>query len=145
MAEKLIEEGKNDQAIIVLNKCVEEFPREVVNLSYFAIPIIDLYYRLDQKIEANRLLSLMIDDYLTEYNYLAEFKSGSGLKQNLNICGQVLGSLSRVVQVHQLTDSKFDYFQDNDKYFKTKDQVNEEIDYETFRINTFLEDFYALQ
>ena len=145
LAEKLIEEGKNDQAIIVLNKCVEEFPREVVNLSYFAIPIIDLYYRLDQKIEANRLLSLMIDDYLTEYNYLAEFKSGSGLKQNLNICGQVLGSLSRVVQVHQLTDSKFDYFQDNDKYFKTKDQVNEEIDYETFRINTFLEDFYALQ
>jgi|TARA_B110000240_G_scaffold30010_1_gene31835 hypothetical protein len=145
LAEKLIEERKNDQAIIVLNKCVEEFPREVVNLSYFAIPIIDLYYRLDQKTEANRLLSLMIDDYLTEYNYLAEFKSGSGLKQNLNICGQVLGSLSRVVQVHQLTDSKFDYFEDNDKYFKTKDQVNEEIDYETFRINTFLEDFYALQ
>ena len=34
--------NKNDEAIAVLDKCVFEFPREVVNLSYFAIPIIEI-------------------------------------------------------------------------------------------------------
>jgi hypothetical protein len=145
LAEKLLQEGKNDQAIAVLDKCVFEFPREVVNLSYFAIPIIDLYYKLEENKKADNLLSLMLDDYLTEYNYLTNFSSGSGLKQNLNICGQVLGSLSRVIQIHQLDNTEFTYFSEDEKYFKSKNGVNEEIDYESYRINTFMDEFYSLQ
>ena len=35
----------------------------------------------------------MIDDYLTEINILKAFDKGSGLKRNMEITGQVLGSL----------------------------------------------------
>jgi hypothetical protein len=145
LAEKLLQEQKNDEAIAVLDKCVFEFPREVVNLSYFAIPIIDLYYKLGENKKADNLLSLMLDDYLKEYNYLTNFSSGSGLKQNLNICGQVLGSLSRVIQIHQLENNDFEYFSDNEKYYKSKNGEDEEISYENYRINTFMDEFYSLQ
>ena len=87
----------------------------------------------------------MLDDYLVEYNYLTNFSSGSGLKQNLNICGQVLGSLSRVIQIHQLENTDFEYFSDNEKYYKSKNGEDEEISYENYRINTFMDEFYSLQ
>ena len=88
----------------------------------------------------------MIDDYLIEYKYLSEFDKGSGLKQNFNICGQVLGSLTRVLQIHQPNDQTYSYIKEEDKYYKMKDDnVKEEINYSTFRINTFLDEYYALQ
>jgi len=130
----------------VVDKCMFEFPRDVVNLSYFAIPLIDLYYKGEEDSKGDDLLALMIDDYLIEYKYLSEFDKGSGLKQNFNICGQVLGSLTRVLQIHQPNDQTYSYIKEEDKYYKMKDDnVKEEINYSTFRINTFLDEYYALQ
>ena len=53
LAESLYQKGENTKAITVLDKCMEEFPRDVVNLSYFAIPIIDLYYKLGETEKGN--------------------------------------------------------------------------------------------
>ena len=125
---------------------MSEFPREVVNLTYFTIPIIDLYYKSEEYEKGDKLLATMIDDYFKEYYYLSDFDRGSGLKQNLNIATQVLGSLTRVMQIHNRGNSSFNYFEEDNVYYRSNDTSDkEEIDYSTFRINTFLDEFYALQ
>ena len=145
LAEALFRKGDTARAIETLDKCMEEFPRDVVNLSYFALPIIDIYYKLGEDDKAKKILAVMIDDYLTEIKYLKEFEVGSGLKQNIGITGQVLSSLSRVIQIHKLEDLSFTYSDQEGIYYKMKGDNKSEIDYETYRINTFMDDYLSVQ
>ncbi|MBT5750595.1 MAG: DUF2723 domain-containing protein, partial [Flavobacteriales bacterium] len=145
LAEALFQKGDTARAIETLDKCMAEFPRDVVNLSYFALPIIDIYYKLGEDEKAKKILAVMIDDYLTEIKYLKEFKSGSGLKQNIGITGQVLSSLSRIIQIHKLEDSSFTYAYQEGVYYKNKGDNKVEIDYETYRINTFMDEYLNVQ
>jgi hypothetical protein len=145
LAEALFQKGEQKKAIETLDKCMSEFPRDVVNLSYFSIPIIDIYFKLAQKEKGEKLLAIMMDDYLTEYKYLKAFDRGSGLKQNITICGQVLGSLSGVLQRHKVEDLTFTYSENNSVFYKEKFGNKEEIDYSTYRINTFMDEYLALQ
>ena len=87
----------------------------------------------------------MIDDYLTEIKYLKEFESGSGLKQNIGIAGQVLSSLGRVIQIHKQEDLSFTYTNQEGTYYKINGDNKQEIDYETYRINTFMDDYLSIQ
>ena len=145
LAEALFQKGDTVKAIETLDKCMTEFPRDVVNLSYFALPIIDIYYKLGEDEKAKAILAVMIDDYLTEIKYLKEFDSGSGLKQNIGITGQVLGSLGRVIQVHRLEDLSFTYTNEEGTYYKSKGVNKTEIDFETYRINTFMDEYLSIQ
>ena len=145
LAESLFQKGDTAKAIQTLDKCMMEFPRDVVNLSYFAIPIIDIYCKLGEDEKGKELLAIMIDDYLTEIKYLKEFDEGSGIKQNINIAGQVLGSLFRVLQIHKLEDLSFTYTDEDGIYFKNKEGNKEEIDYSTYRINTFMDEYISIQ
>ena len=77
-----------------MNKCIIEFSNNVARYSYFSIPIIDVYYRVGEFEKGNEILAIMIEDYMTELNYLKNFKSNSGLSQNKNI----FYVLSQIVQ-----------------------------------------------
>ena len=146
LAENLFTKGDTLRAVQVIDKCLSEFPREVVNLTYFTIPIIDLYYKSGELEKGDALYARMIDDYLAEYKYLADFDKGSGLKQNFNICSQVLGSLTRITQVHKRNDNTFTYYEEDNKFYRSKENLEkEEIGYTSYRINTFLDEYYALQ
>jgi hypothetical protein len=87
----------------------------------------------------------MIDDNLTEIKYLKEFDRGSGLKQNISITGQVLGSLGRVIQIHKLEDSSYNYSEEDGIYYKEKSSNKEEIDFKTYTINTFMDEYLSIQ
>jgi len=145
LAEALYQKGENEKAIATLDKCVAEFPRDVVNLSYFSIPLIDLYYKLGETEKGSQILAIMIDDYLTEIKYLKEFDRGSGLKQNISITGQVLGSLGRVIQIHKLEDLSYNYSEEDGIYYKEKSSNKEEIDFKTYTINTFMDEYLNIQ
>ena len=145
LAEALFIKGDTVRAIETLDKCMAEFPRDVVNLSYFSLPIIDIYYKLGEDEKAKKVLAVMIDDYLTEIKYLKEFESGSGLKQNIGIAGQVLSSLGRVIQIHKLEDLSFTYTNQEGIYYKSNGDNKVEIDYETYRINTFMDEYLSVQ
>ncbi|MEC7863676.1 MAG: hypothetical protein VYB55_01265, partial [Bacteroidota bacterium] len=116
-----------------------------VNLSYFSIPIIDLYYKLGQTEKGNQILATMIDDQLTEIKYLKGFDSGSGLKKNIEITGQVLSSLTRILQVHKLEDLSCNYTNEDGMYYKEKAGNKESVDYATYRINTFMDEYLSIQ
>ena len=145
LAEALYQKGDTTKAIETLDKCIAEFPNDVVRLSYFALPIIDLYYKLGEVEKANKILAFMMDDNLAEMKYLKEFERGSGLKQNLSITNQVLGSLGRILQVHKLEDISGNYLAENNRYFKESNAGKEETDYITYRINTFMDDYLSIQ
>jgi len=145
LAEALFQKGDTARAIETLDKCMAEFPRDVVNLSYFALPIIDIYYKLGEDEKAKAVLAVMIDDYLTEIKYLKEFGRGSGLKQNISIAGQVLSSLGRVIQIHKLEDLTATYSDEDGIYLKSKGTEKTEIDFATYRINTFMDEYLSIQ
>ena len=145
LAESLYQKGEVKKAVSALDKCMQEFPSSVVSLSYFSIPIIDLYYKLGEKQKGNEILANMIDDQMTSIKYLKEFDSGSGLKQNIGITGQILNSLARVLQVHKLNDNSFRYFENNGIYYREKSEKKEEIEYNSFLINTFMDNYISLQ
>ena len=145
LAEALLQKGENKKAIETLDKCMFEFSKDVANFSYFSIPIIDIYFKLNEKQKGLEILAIMIDEYLKEYKYLKEFDRGSGISQNLSICGQVLGSLGRVLQIHKIEDITFTYSESNGLYYKEKGNLKEEIDYATYRANTFMDEFLSIQ
>ncbi|MDG2263928.1 MAG: tetratricopeptide repeat protein, partial [Flavobacteriales bacterium] len=145
LAEALYQKGDTTKAIETLDKCIAEFPNDVVRLSYFALPIIDLYYKLGETQKGSKVLATMIDDNLTEIKYLKEFDRGSGLKQNISITGQVLGSLGRVIQIHKLEDLSYNYTEEDGIYYKEKGSNKEEIDFKTYTINTFMDEYLSIQ
>ena len=145
LAESLYQKGETEKAIKVLDKCISEFPSEVVALNYFSIPIIDLYHKLGDAEKGNKVLVNMLDDQLTKIKYLKEFDKGSGLKQDIAITSQILGSLARVLQIHNLEDVSFVYSEENGIYYKEKDGIRDTIDYNNYRINTFMDEYISMQ
>jgi hypothetical protein len=145
LAESLFQKGELEKAIAVLDKCMNEFPGEVVNLNYFSIPIIDLYYKLGQTEKGAVVLSSMMHSHLTAIKYFKEFDNGSGLKQNISITSQILASLGRLLQIHKIEDVSYSYTFDNETYYKEKGSEKEEIDFKTYQINTFMEEYLSIQ
>ena len=87
----------------------------------------------------------MMDSYLTEYNYLKAFKANTGVKQDLNLSGQILASLARVLQIHQLQNSTYNYLYENEQYYRENNEDRDTINYTKYRINTFMNDYLELQ
>ncbi len=146
LAEALLQKKDTIRAKATIEKCMQEFPGNVVHFSYFAIPIIDLYIRIGEKEKGKQMLVEMIDEYLTEYKYLKEFRSNSGIKQNISICGQVLASLTRVTQIHKLKNKEFAFSEENGIYYKQNGEgEKKEIDYLTYRVNTFTNEYLQIQ
>jgi MFS family permease len=55
LAEALVAEGKTDSAKKVLDKCMEVLPAERVPHNFFSLPIVELYYKLNQPEKAAKL------------------------------------------------------------------------------------------
>ena len=76
--------------------------------------------------------------------YLKEFNRGSGLKQNIGITAQVLGSLAKILKAHKIEDLSYTYAEENGIYYKIKGDIKEEIDVNTYRINTFMDEYLSI-
>ncbi|MDI3526267.1 MAG: hypothetical protein PWR03_450, partial [Tenuifilum sp.] len=60
LANALIDEGKKDSAKLVLNRCMELIPPETVTLNYFALPLVEAYYRagdMDNALKYSKIMS----------------------------------------------------------------------------------------
>ena len=123
LAEALYQKGDSARALNVVNKCIKEFSNNVARYSYFSIPIIDVYYRVGEFEKGNEILAIMIEDYMTELNYLKNFKSNSGLSQNKNICTQVIANLNRLVEIYALSDPTYNYSQNENGLFLEKKMI----------------------
>jgi len=73
LADALIKEGKNDSARKVLDRCLEVMPQKTAPFNFFAVQLIEGYYRIGDIEKANKLsegLFLLVDEDL---KYLFSF------------------------------------------------------------------------
>jgi hypothetical protein len=70
LASNLISEGKPDSALRVLDKCVAVFPAENAPHDFSSFNLVYLYYQLGQKEKAQAIATDIIEDHLTNINWM---------------------------------------------------------------------------
>ena len=73
-ADQLLREGKNSEAILLLDKCIEEMPAYNVPYNYFMLPIAELYFKLGENDKGKDILANMSDSYTEEADYYMGMK-----------------------------------------------------------------------
>ena len=70
LAGGLNDEGKKEEAIKVLNRCIELFPPSKVPFNYLSLSIIENYYRADAKDKAVSVSKIMLDNAADQLRYI---------------------------------------------------------------------------
>lgn len=79
LAASLIDEGENEKAEAVLNKCHEMIPVEIVPYDYWSLGIIESYYRLHKTAQAREML---IGFFNSARMYIEDYRTLSDEEQN---------------------------------------------------------------
>ncbi|PKQ62499.1 hypothetical protein BZG02_12300 [Labilibaculum filiforme] len=69
LSESLLDEGKRDSAVQVLDKCVELIPNEKVAFDYLAILLAQSYYRAAEYEKGSQMIETISDRLVKEINY----------------------------------------------------------------------------
>ena len=69
LATGLIEEGKKDSAIAVIDRSFELIPNNVVQYEYFAIQLVDSYYKAGAPEKGKAIIEKALDIYNNELDY----------------------------------------------------------------------------
>jgi len=79
LANALLEEGKKDSAVQVLDRCMELMPNDRIPLNAAIIPLIQIYYNLDEFEKANEIsreFAVISDQMLTYFESMRLEKPG---------------------------------------------------------------------
>jgi len=96
LAEQLINEGKRDKALNVLDKCMKVLPPENVPMDYTGLSTGECYYILGKKDKAERVYSLIANDAVRNIEWMFRLEPAQlesvkdNLEQNLAVLQQVL-------------------------------------------------------
>ncbi len=69
VAQELVNEKKNDSAIIVLDKSQEFFPHSKIPYDYFMLPWIDLYFEAGARDKAVQMMETLSKRYIDDLSY----------------------------------------------------------------------------
>lgn len=98
LSEQLINENKTDSAVKVLDRCFQVMPTNQVPLNYWALPLIEQYYRAKQFDKANAYVTQLYLNYDNELKYFfrmkGSFKDQVDYEKRLNM--QVLNELVNI-------------------------------------------------
>jgi hypothetical protein len=96
LADALIEEGKKDKALEVLNRCIQVMPEKNVPYDYFMIPVVRSLYAAGDSTQANALSKRMYGLFSEELAFMLSLdRQGMAsikqqIAQNYNLVRQVL-------------------------------------------------------
>ncbi|RHJ78715.1 DUF2723 domain-containing protein [Parabacteroides sp. AM08-6] len=127
LAEALINEGKRDKALNVLDKCMQVLPPENVPLDYTALATGELYYTLGQKEKAESIFTGIADASMRTIDWCFRLKPSllarmmGELEQNLYIMRQVL-----LVNKQYNPEFNKKYQEDFDNYWMSLNSVRKE-------------------
>lgn len=74
LANKLLDEGKRDSAVKVLDHCLEMMPNKTVPYNYFVLGIAEAYYRAGEQGKATEIMKEMYDITKRELEYYLSLK-----------------------------------------------------------------------
>lgn len=101
LAEALINEGKKDSAIKVLDKCLEVMPESSVPYNYFIVPVAEAYYKAGATEKANTIIKRVIELFSEDLEYYFSFK-GDLLKKVNNKAYKSLLIMNRISTVTKI-------------------------------------------
>lgn len=84
LAVGLIEEGKTDSAITVLDRCFELIPNNIIQFEYFALELAESYFRAGSVEKGKKVFEIAFDDFNTELGYFLGFDRKLIQTQSLN-------------------------------------------------------------
>jgi hypothetical protein len=94
----LINENQVDKAIKALDKCFEVMPIDQIPLNYWAVPLIEQYYRAKQITKANDLTNQLFDNMNEEAQFYAQLGSrfAGGIDQEKRMCLYTMNQLGAI-------------------------------------------------
>ncbi|MDR0836414.1 MAG: DUF2723 domain-containing protein [Tannerella sp.] len=101
LAAHLVNEGKADSALQVLDRCIDVFSADNAPHDYSSSKLSELYYRLGQKEKAQALAKDILEDGMTNIDWMLRLKpSKQGsilgeLNQEIVMTGQFLSAISQ--------------------------------------------------
>jgi len=98
LAASLIEEGKKDSAIKVLNKCVEVMPEENVPYDATMWSIIAAYYQAGAIEQPNKLAKRLFDIFENDLRYYSLSKNQAFYGRDMKIAQEILQRLIYITQ-----------------------------------------------
>ncbi len=100
LAEELINEGKKDSAVKVLDKCMEIMPENRVPFNYFIIPVIEQYYRAGQIEKANKIVNSFFNTTQEDLRYYFTFRGdkAKSILYEKRVGIQIIGELARITE-----------------------------------------------
>jgi hypothetical protein len=104
LATALVDEGKNDSAKVVLDKCMNTLPEYNVPYDYFMIPLAENYYRIGDTEKANEILNRMIEIYAHDLNYYFTIGEGKEFYNEKRNALYILQEVGNLTQEYKQTD-----------------------------------------
>jgi len=104
LAMRLIEEGKKDTAVKVLDRCLEVMPEENVPYDVFVIRLAEAYYAAGKPEKANALVkevAKISEEKYVYYNSFRGTKKLSSVKQDIQENVQIFGYCQQVAEINQ--------------------------------------------
>jgi hypothetical protein len=100
LAEQLLNENKVDSAVKVLDKCFKVMPVEQVPMNYWALPLIEQYYRAKQTSKANMLADKLFESISEETRYYFKLKgdAAKNIDNEKQMCLYTLNQLGRIAE-----------------------------------------------
>lgn len=74
LAETLVQEGQNEKAIKVLDRCVELIPHKVVPYNYFSMMMAETYFKAGQAQKGKEIINTILANYKEQLDYFFKLK-----------------------------------------------------------------------
>jgi len=97
LAKALIDEGKNEQANLVLDRCIEEMPDENIPYDFFSLTIAGAYFEIGEIEKGNAIFNRSMDHLEEQLDYYFLFTGDFAAKYEFNI-RQNLALLQKITQ-----------------------------------------------
>jgi len=106
LAYVLIQENRNDEAIEVLDRCIQEIPDNKVAYSYKMIPIIEDYFVLGETDKAMAIANQIFENFNQQIEYFNQFDADKKalVENDIRISLYVLQSLYFIADDYQQTE-----------------------------------------
>jgi hypothetical protein len=106
LAEGLMNQGKRDSAIAVLDRCMELMPDEKVPYDIFSVGMAEVYYGCGAREKANLIVDEYAEDCEEELNYYFSLRPsiGNAVDYEKRVNLQILQELARVTKTFNETE-----------------------------------------
>ena len=110
LAKALLNEGRKDEAVAVIDKCLELFPNEKMPYDIFMVSYSDMYYMAGDNDKGDALVNTMVENAVDNLRYYCELKPrfASYYSENVRENLSLIKNLSNVAGAHKRYQLKMD-------------------------------------